>query len=685
LKKLTELAGIGERTAARLIQHFGSEEKVLDAINSFDILALSEVEGISENRAVQLLKKALSGGESFLRTPEAASIHRRLISILQEYAHTQSAKKRMSLFQPLSFRHAEKIREIQQDLQKHIDLVKRMAPHELREIDELFRRVTPLKAGGTVHVRERAIITASREEYEAALHLREHIDVYLADSFGECLDVARGYSRLLLLGGEFAGYDFPSEVEVDVVSRFEQLKEWQIIPELELSFFASNRETLLSALKIVCVLKKYTDVFTYISEEEIAEVLQLLGSLSESGEIVREDAETLRLRKLLMELEEVVDEVEKRLHTEFSERLEQTSVTLKGEEILRAVSGGEELRHLISRGLQREYNQLSRKAVEEMLERWNLTPAELRFIEEMFPEEVEYPPRLNREQAAELKKHVLKQLTSRRFETARKLAERLYRYHRLVERLVRELISFDTLYSVACFARDCNLTMPLLTEDITLSVKGGRNLFIRGAVPVDYAIGDSPESPQAARRVILSGVNSGGKTTLLDLLAQTVVLAHMGFPVPAESAKVGLIDEFFYFGKSKGSLGAGAFEATVKSFAEVASKTRKLVLADELDTITEPGASARIISGVFEAASASSLLVFVSHLAELILEHAGCEVRVDGIEARGLDENLNLVVERTPRYNYLAKSTPQLIVERLSKKERIHKKFYQHLLSKFSE
>ena len=43
----------------------------------------------------------------------------------------------------------------------------------------------------------------------------------------------------------------------------------------------------------------------------------------------------------------------------------------------------------------------------------------------------------------------------------------------------------------------------------------------------------------------------------------------------------------------------------------------------------------------------------------------GDVIRVDGIEARGLDENLDLVVDRQPLFGVAGKSTPELIVKRL--------------------
>jgi len=129
---------------------------------------------------------------------------------------------------------------------------------------------------------------------------------------------------------------------------------------------------------------------------------------------------------------------------------------------------------------------------------------------------------------------------------------------------------------------------------------------------------------------------------------------------------------------------AGAFESTIRDFSAVANSKAKIVLADEMESITEPGASAKIISGILEELEDNNGLgVFVSHLAESILKNTTYEkIRVDGIEAKGLDEQLNLIVDRNPRYNYLARSTPELIVERLARKYE-DVEFYGKLLKKF--
>jgi len=156
--------------------------------------------------------------------------------------------------------------------------------------------------------------------------------------------------------------------------------------------------------------------------------------------------------------------------------------------------------------------------------------------------------------------------------------------------------------------------------------------------------------------------------------------------VPAISCRIGLFPELYYFSKSRGTLSAGAFETAMRKFAVVENEKRKLVLADELEAITEPGASARIIACMLDELNRRDCAaVFVSHLAEDVRRYTETVVRVDGIAAEGLDENNNLRVCRSPRYNYLAKSTPELILERLVRStEGREREFYARLLAKFS-
>jgi dsDNA-specific endonuclease/ATPase MutS2 len=118
----------------------------------------------------------------------------------------------------------------------------------------------------------------------------------------------------------------------------------------------------------------------------------------------------------------------------------------------------------------------------------------------------------------------------------------------------------------------------------------------------------------------------------------------------------------------------------------ILSPNKKMVLVDELESITEPGAAAKVIGGILEKLNENpnTCAVFVSHLSEDISKNVKLAIRIDGIEARGLDQNLNLVVDRNPILNHLAKSMPQLIVTRLRELSKGgEREAYEHILRKF--
>ena len=239
----------------------------------------------------------------------------------------------------------------------------------------------------------------------------------------------------------------------------------------------------------------------------------------------------------------------------------------------------------------------------------------------------------------------------------------------LCETAVRNLIDCDLWLTIARWSNDNNCTMPAMV-DHGIWVESGRHILLGvEADPVTYGIGNAAPKDDQQSLALLTGANSGGKTTLLELLAHTCILAHMGLPVPAKRAKVGRVESMHILAKAGGTQSAGALEQTLVDLAQVVSDpTPKLILADELEAITEPGAGARIIAGMLLAARAQkdTSMMLVTHLAPAIVKASGCnDLRVDGIEARGLDANLELIVDRNPIRNHLAKSTPELIVKRL--------------------
>jgi len=392
-----------------------------------------------------------------------------------------------------------------------------------------------------------------------------------------------------------------------------------IVPEIVLSFFEANREVLEHALR--------------------AQELRSRGSVIPRvlGLLEREEQREVDLQGTAEEALSIAEE-------EFRKAVE--GMTIGGSEVLTLLGTGmpESIASHLRRAEERAQIFFREKTGHSLP--LNTTVFPFKLIEE----EMERLVR-NREG----KRHV------REFEDRVKRAKELRGLKEKVMEEIRELLVFDLKSAIVEFGREYGLRLPVLEPD-------GNRIMLRGAAHLKLARGPGCERVDysfggADNVVILTGANSGGKTTLLETIAQIVILAQMGLPVCAEEAVLPIFEEL-YFHSQKRALNAGAFEEFLRSFIPVVTgEKKKLILADELEAITELDAGARIIASVLNRIKGSnSLAVVVSHMADEI--SGRLNVRIDGIEARGLDENLNLIVERTPRIGYRAGNGNCLIISR---------------------
>ena len=253
-------------------------------------------------------------------------------------------------------------------------------------------------------------------------------------------------------------------------------------------------------------------------------------------------------------------------------------------------------------------------------------------------------------------------------EVRAELAERVEAGGADVDAVASAVGDIAFLLSLARFAVAHDLARPVLGGD-GVAVDGARNLFLSGEVqPVTYAVGDHSldvGAPAGSRVAVLTGANSGGKTTLLETVCQVAILASMGLPVPADAAEVGRFDTVV-FHRRHASFNAGVLESTLKSVVPpLASEGRTLMLVDEFEAITEPGRAADLLNGLVElTVDRGALGVYVTHLAA-DLSPLPEPARVDGIFAEGLTNDLDLLVDYQPRFGVVGKSTPEFIVSRL--------------------
>jgi len=245
-----------------------------------------------------------------------------------------------------------------------------------------------------------------------------------------------------------------------------------------------------------------------------------------------------------------------------------------------------------------------------------------------------------------------------------------------VETVVNVIEESSFVLSLARFASDFGLVAPTYANERVIAVEQATNLFLEGGQtevqPITYAVGAhtlsfaEANAPPATHQVaVLTGANSGGKTTLLETLCQVQLLAQMGLPVPAKQAEVGTVDTIV-FHRRHASFNAGVLESTLRSVVPPVTDTGKtLMLVDEFEAITEPGSAANLLHGLVNlTVERDALGVFVTHLAD-DLEPLPAAARTDGIFAEGLTPSLELEVDYQPRFETVGRSTPEFIVSRL--------------------
>ncbi|WP_436933981.1 MutS-related protein [Halovenus marina] len=662
--ELTSIPGVGEKTAAALRELDDPERALRDG----DVAALARAPSITEGRAARIARAAIRSEHddqgAFLATPRAREIHREALDLVQRHAVTTYATRRLETLYPSSAdSRIEAVRERSRQALEH-------EPTET--VREALEAVETLDEPGTVRVRDRCLATSDAEMYATAREAIPEISVELVEDTRQLAELARGYATVIVLDEAFATVDIEGDVRVEPDALDEPER---VVPERTLSVFAHNKQSLTAAARV----HRHSALDPPCDLDELDDALD---RLDEDGR-VSGDAELDRLSRAVSDLDGVVSEAERVANDHLREAIETRDVTIDGTDLLSLVERGAGVDSLLQRQLADEYDEAVEQARAHLIDTLDLQDTES-LAQRVFDAEPTYPVEHNEEALSRLREELTAARDRRSTARKQELADRLTEMRADCEQLVEQALEHDVSLAIAGFAREFDCTMPTL-DGRGFAIEGGRSPLVD--VPFDEV---EPVDYRVEGVTLLSGVNSGGKTSTLDLVALVVTLAHMGLPVPAESARVERIDQLHYHAKTQGTLDAGAFESTVRDFGELVTETsrdaRTLVLVDELESITEPGASAKIMAGILEAlADSDATAVFVSHLAREIHEAATIDIAVDGIEADGLVDG-ELQVDRSPVKGRLARSTPELIVEKLADEADAPDEpadFYTDLLEKF--
>ena len=195
-----------------------------------------------------------------------------------------------------------------------------------------------------------------------------------------------------------------------------------------------------------------------------------------------------------------------------------------------------------------------------------------------------------------------------------------------IQHNAKTIAQIDCLLSFAVLAVSNNYVCPIVDESTDIEIKNGRHPVIEKQLPIgeEYIANDVVLNRNQQQIIMITGPNMSGKSAILRQTALIVLLAQMGSYVPAQNAKIGVVDKIFTrVGASDNiSMGESTFMVEMNETASILNNIseRSLVLLDEIGrgTSTYDGISlAWAIAEYLHEHPSKAKTLFATHYHEL--------------------------------------------------------------------
>ena len=195
-----------------------------------------------------------------------------------------------------------------------------------------------------------------------------------------------------------------------------------------------------------------------------------------------------------------------------------------------------------------------------------------------------------------------------------------------IQQNAKNIAQIDCLLSFAVLAVSNNYVCPVVDKSTNIEIKNGRHPVIEKQLPIgeEYIANDVVLNRNQQQIIMITGPNMSGKSAILRQTALIILLAQMGSYVPAQNAKIGVVDKIFTrVGASDNiSMGESTFMVEMNETASILNNVseRSLVLLDEIGrgTSTYDGISiAWAIAEYLHEHPSKAKTLFATHYHEL--------------------------------------------------------------------
>ena len=195
-----------------------------------------------------------------------------------------------------------------------------------------------------------------------------------------------------------------------------------------------------------------------------------------------------------------------------------------------------------------------------------------------------------------------------------------------IQKTAKAVAGLDVFASLALVAERNNYVKPVINEKGIIDIRSGRHPVVEKMITNDMFIANDTYLDNAKCRVsIITGPNMAGKSTYMRQTALIVLMAQIGCFVPADSARIGLVDRIFTRVGASDDLASGqsTFMVEMTEVANILRNATKnsLLILDEIGRGTSTFDGLSIAWAVVEHISNPKLLgaktLFATHYHEL--------------------------------------------------------------------
>ena len=201
-------------------------------------------------------------------------------------------------------------------------------------------------------------------------------------------------------------------------------------------------------------------------------------------------------------------------------------------------------------------------------------------------------------------------------------------YSKLIQDNARILAFLDVICGFYELADKHNYCKPIIEVSNLLEMKNGRHPVIEQILPIDdqFIPNDVYLDSKTKQIAIITGPNMAGKSTYLRQIALIVLMAQVGSFVPADSAKIGIVDQIFTRVGASDNLTAGesTFLVEMNETANILNNATKdsLIILDEIGrgTSTYDGLSIAwaVTEYLHNKSEINAKTLFATHYHELV-------------------------------------------------------------------